>query len=143
MSYDYEDAETDERFGERLEQAIERIARDASSLAETLDENVKRLAMRHDLVRQMAAAEKLANLTTKALEKRVLLIRQICAIDRLADEDLSRLQQRLACLETIRRLEPGEQTPIKKLRERARLLERANADMPRLALVHDRNGEAA
>jgi hypothetical protein len=134
------ESETDEDFGERLDQAVERIGREANALGKQLGEAVERLIERHQLARTMAAAQKLADIPTKTLEKRVALIQQIRAIDYLADEDLDRLKLRLQCLETIHRLEPDGPTPIKKLRERARLLERANDDAPRLALVHDADG---
>lgn len=137
MHYNHFESETDEGFGERLDEAVERIGRETQSLAEQFDEAVERLAKRHKLAREMAATERFANIPTKSLEKRVALIQQIRAIDYLADEDLNRLQHRLDCLKTIRRFEPGEPTPIKKLRERARLLERAEAATPVLALVHD------
>ena len=132
-----DETETDEKFGERLDQAIERIAEEANTLGEQLGEAVARLVERHQLARMMAAAQKLANIPTKTLEKRVALIQQIRSIDYLADEDLNRLQLRLQYLETIHRLEPDGPTPIKKLRERARLLERADQATPTLALVHD------
>jgi hypothetical protein len=118
------DSESDENFGELLDEAVERVARDAQSLAEQFDQAVERLVQRHKLARAMAATERFANIPTKILERRLALIQQILAVDYLADEDCERLKQRLQCLETIRRFEPGEPTPIKKLRERARLLER-------------------
>src|SRR5437867_3295240 len=102
MSYYHEDnAETDERFGEHLDEAVERIAREARSVAKSLDENVERMRKRHQLAREMAAAERFADIPTKTLEKRLLLIRQICSVDHLANEDVNRLQERLSCLEAI------------------------------------------
>jgi hypothetical protein len=134
MSYDYgynrhdsDDAQEITAPGEKLDEAIERIAQDAKRLADLLGDQVKYLAKRHELVVEMMNLENQADVPLKTLEKRVGLLQQIRSHGAgFADESLERLKERIACIETISRLEPnGEHTSIKKLRERARLLERA------------------
>jgi hypothetical protein len=139
--HDYSDEQIADP-GEQLDDAIDRIARDADRLADLLGDQVKYLKKRHELVVEMTKLEKHAGIPMKTLEKRVGLLQQISAYGAaFADETLERLKERIACIQTINRLEPnGEHASIKKLRERARLLERATPPAPAARLVAD-NGD--